>query len=486
MPDNIDVELKKITMKKMCVLFMLFVESIFAQNYPFALPETITVSLSVDRRVSEPFNNNLIGVNITWPGKLGYGGRGFNHPDAKTFMRKFKPVAVRFPDGVWSNFYDWQLDGRRRYDDYNNKEWTDVIEKGMKLRHGFDGLHELYKELKFGVVWPYNVLYDSNEKSVARMLDRQKKGFNVDNIEMGNEIFWLSQRSQRTSTPVKYVVIAKSLSSALRKANPNVKVSIPISWRGHKHDDYNKILTRDQSYFDAISVHLYLHFDRESETVSAESYRKTLTARLQLKKDIDYCRSFGPGKPIWMTEWGVGCGFKAASYLGMADAYLSIFENQDIYGHTCWFQINNVNSFYLTRFNAADKSRTITKTGFGAVYDVLRDVFQDSLLLKSDMTTWQLAKGSDAVVGRAAVKNGKTAVFAVNKTPRPAAFTLKFNDVTYSKSCRHEALKFDSLTDNPSFAAFENPLKLVKESSGTITLPPYSVNKISNFAFDNE
>ena len=70
-----------------------------------------------------------------------------------------------------------------------------------------------------------------------------------------------------------------------------------------------------------------------------------------------------------MTGWGVGYGFKAVSYLGMADAYLSIFENQDVYGHTSWFQINNINSFYLTEFNTADKSRTITKTGFGAVYE---------------------------------------------------------------------------------------------------------------------
>ena len=182
-----------------------------------------------------------------------------------------------------------------------------------------------------------------------------------------------------------------------------------------------------------------------------------------------------------MTEWGVGCGFKAVSYLGMADAYLSIFENQDVYGHTSWFQINNINSFYLTEFNTADKSRTITKTGFGAVYDVLRDVFQDSRLLKSDMTTYQLAKGSDAVIARAVTKNGKAAVFAVNKTPNTVAFTLKFNNATYSKSCKHEAMKFNSLTDNPSFVAFENPLKHIKEGNGTITLPPYSINKISNF-----
>ncbi len=473
--------------KRLCGLFCLAISMSFnshAQTYPFTLPEKITATLSVNTKAKEVFNNKLISVNIDWNAAM-KNNVGYNHPDAKAFIRAYKPVSIRFPQGVWSNFYDWEVDARRRYDDYDNKEFTADIERTKNNKFGFEGFTELHNELKFDVLWTYNVNYDSEDKTVRRLRDSEAKGFDVTHIELSNENFWGNQRSERVSTPEKFTAVAKSISAALKAEKPSVKVSIPLSWRRGQdvnpvnHDGYNKILAADSSYFDAITVHRYVHLDRFKDTVRQESYQGVLTARLMIAEDVNYCRSLAPGKPVWLSEWGVSCGYHAASYLGMADAYLYIFENQNIYEYTNWFHLNNYNAFFKYKGDSITNIVTCTKTGYGAVYDVLRSVFQDSELLKGEMTTHQLKTGSDAVVAMAATKNGATTVFAANKTPQSVVFNLKLDDKSYDDTFTHEAMTFDSLGQDKGYKFEENPLNLVKKGRGTITLPPYSVNKIS-------
>ena len=60
-----------------------------------------------------------------------------NHPDAQKLIRSFKPSSLRWPHGVWANVYDWEVDGRRMYDDYKT-QYRDAVEKhpalnGIKL-----------------------------------------------------------------------------------------------------------------------------------------------------------------------------------------------------------------------------------------------------------------------------------------------------------------------------------------------------------------
>ncbi len=466
-------------MKYLLLLVLWLPVDIGAQEYPFVLPEIISATLSVNTGVTEKVNNNNLGVNIDWHNhkKMGY-----NHPEAKSFVRQYKPVSIRWPQGLWANFYDWKVDGRRRYDDYvfNNEQYIKAIEDHPDLVYGFPGFHELHSELKFDVLWVFNMLYDSEASSLERMLDRQAKGFKVDAIEMGNEQFWKSQRSNQVSTPEKYFAFAKSLSATLKKANPTVKVSIPLSWRtGGQHDEFNIGVTKETSYFDAISVHMYVRSERDPVTVSQEQYKTVLTARLTLDESVKHALSFAPGKEVWLSEWGVSVGMRAASYLGMADAYLYILENQNMYTRTNWFHINNSNPFFQP-VQAGKPELGVIKYGFGAVYDVIREVFQDAVLLKSDMSTHKLKPGADAVSARAVIKNGETMVFAVNKTSKSVELKLKVDGSDFSGYVNHEALIFQSLSDNPEFGGFDNPLKPVKSGTGIITLPPYSVNKIGN------
>lgn len=455
-----------------------------AQSYPFELPDTVKATYNIDSSHKEAFNNKIIGYNI------------FEFSDAKDkdFIRKFDPITIRFPHGVWANFYNWETDGYTRYDDtlYNNDPHTSVIENYIKynIRGGFLGLTALHNDKKlensgkgYDILWTYNMNYDSNKKSVARLRDSEAKGFNLFDIEMSNEHFWKNQRSTRTSTPEKFVVLAKSLADTLRKVRPDVRVSIPLSWRT-SHADYNSVLADNKEYFDAITVHKYSGGDPDVPGESNKAYSNVLTARLDIAKDVNFARSFAPGKPVWLTEWGVSAGdeCQAAAVLGMADSYLYMFENQDVYERANWFSVNGVLNSFVTFSSGRNVKYPLQKTGYGSAYEILRSVFENSTLLGGKMTTNKLTTtlgSTNTVNARAVIKDGTTILFAVNLSNKPVDFIFKFNDTLVSNHFLHESMAFNSLSEDRILDIDVNPLNPVKYDSGTIILPPLSLNKVT-------
>lgn len=477
-----------------------------AQTYPFTLPPTVTASLNVSTQVTEPANNLLLGLNFG----------SFTSSAKKTIFRYLDPVTVRFPSGVWSNWYDWNID-RSTYKmqdpanptgpwiPYDNYAFNASYKASMDTwansdtKTGFPGLKSLFDESPFNILWTYNLNYDSNAKSVARLQDSDTKGLNVTYIELGNEQFWSDQRSERISTPEKYYPIAKSLSEALKVVKPSLRLSIPLGWRENQ-GSYNTALTQTKDYFDAVTLHKYVQYEKGVAVKSSDTYKRTLTARLQIENSKNFILKYAPGKKVWMTEWGVSCDPIAASYLGQADAYLYLFENQNVFERAEWYGATTALNpmYYFTDAQVDGGGRPLKvlsnmrKIGFGATYEILRSVFENSTLLKSDMTcnaTLVAPDGTDyagsqpvnvdAVSARAVTKNGSTSVFVVNKTPKSVVFDLKFDAVSYTGSFTHEALSFTTLSDAPTYANNENPLVLIKSGTGTITLPPYSINKLS-------
>ena len=458
-----------------------------AQEYPFPLPAQITATLNVDTTVTEKANNRLLGVNLGGPrNKPIPGGKGYNEAE---FYQQFDPVGVRWPQGVWSNFCDYISDGRRRNPAYDNKEFSAQVDNHQDLKYGFPGFTKLHNEMKFDVLWTYNLNDDSPQKSVARLKDSEAKGFDVKYIELGNEQFWNSQRGVQTATPKKYLETAQKVSRAIKAVKPDAQLSIPLSWRNAQddtsliggrrmdHSEYNAALTKDQSYFDAITVHRYVHIEGEKNDISADGYRQILTPRVALEKSVDYCRSFAPGKPVWLTEWGISAGEKAASYLGSADAYMYLFCNQDVYGYANWFQVNAYDPFYVWSYKG--KTLTPRQTGWGANYNIMRAVYQDSVLLGSKTESVALMPGSDAIVAQAVVKAGQRVVLALNKTPQAVPFALSFDGKTYKGAFTQKAMAFDNLSQDKTWAFDESPLKPVK-AGDSIVLPPYSINVISD------
>ncbi|MDA7921768.1 hypothetical protein N9B73_08430 [Verrucomicrobiales bacterium] len=231
-------------------------------------------------------------------------------------------------------------------------------------------------------------------------------------------------------------------------------------------------------------MHKYINADADKSGESNAAYRSILTARLEMEADVDFARSFAPGKPVWMTEWGVSAGSmcRAGAALAMADCYLFLLENQDVYERANWFSVNGTTNSFLIFKEKRQLQYPLQKTSFASTYEIIRSVFENGQLLDGEMVTDQLKtdRGSiDAISARAVNKNGKTIILAVNLTDRPCRFVLKIEGTPFEKALVHEAMAFSNLSEVVVRDIDERPLTPIEKTDGGIMLPPLSVSRIS-------
>lgn len=430
-------------------------------KYPFDVPKKVTASVSVNPHDRTPVNNMLLGLNANWPENL-YGKIGYNHPDAQKLIRAFKPSSLRFPHGVWANFYDWESDGRRKTDNYETP-YDGPVTNHPTLKYGFDGLHQLHRELKFDTVFTYNLNYDSPEKGARRLKDRKAKGFDVRWVELGNEPFWKTQRSETTKTLGDYIAVSKAHAAALKIVDPDVKVSVPVHWREAVSNPWNQPLLKED-YFDAITVHKHMGGGPET----------TLYTGQVLSEMADTFRDLFPNHPIWLTEWSTGKGENAISVLGTADGYVTLIENQNIFDIACFFQMNASHPL----FEYDKKTRIHTKTSFGAAYEMIRDLFEDAYLLETTTQSVQLADGKDAIRAVAVMKDETGYLFVINKTPKPALLEIRVNDRALKSTPVLCSLYFNDVNEIKRLAVDESPCLEIPLQNKQVVLPPLSINRI--------
>lgn len=455
-----------------------------ADNFAFAVDDAATpieVILQVDTTTTaEPVNNSLLGYNILH----------FKDQREQDFVSGMAPVAMRFPDGVWGNFYDWQTDGFTNHGDKHRRSGvyakTLARWKELGIKGGFAGLTKLNDEKKlrdgkgYDIVWLYNAAFDSPQKNAARLQDSLEKGFVVRDIELGNEQFWLTQVSTKTLTPEGYRDAARGISKALKKVQPDVRVSVPLSWR-NQHDRWNKIVADNGQYFDAISLHKYSGPD-DLEPDNDSQLMGVLAGRKYLAESAAHVRSFAK-KPIWLTEWGLNAGddAKAASALSMADCYLYLFENQNTFHRANWFSVNGVGRSFVAVGKNRRPIEPVQKTAFGCVHEIMRGIFEDAELLPTAVDAPSLDTGAgvvDAVTGRAVRQDGRLILCVVNLSDQPSSLAIKVDQNERSKIMTHQALAFDTIDETMLIDLDENPLETFDFAGDGVTLPPYSINKI--------
>lgn len=432
--------------------------------YPFETKSEggATLEIHSDRMTKVPAV--MLGLNCGWPEGL-YGKTGYNNPAAQALIRRMRPAALRWPHGVWANFYDWESDGRRITDSYKTP-YDSAVKDHPDLKYGFGGLHALHESMKFDVVFTWNINYDSPEKGVRRFHDHLKKGFNVRWIELGNETFWKTQRSEAVSDIDKYIAVTRAHAAALKKIDPAVKISVNATWREAETSEWNVKLAKERHY-DAVTLHKYI-----SHPATTEGARGTLNARREMITTAETMQRIFH-RPIWLTEWSVDGGDNALSVLAMTDTWLGLLARPDLFEMAAYFQINAEQPLVL--FD--QKTRTHTMTSYGAAYEILRDVFQDGEMLRCETKSPELAPGLPAVSAEVVVKNGLTIVFAINKSDRPVPLRLKLGEGINEKKVVHRALAFNGATDFKTFAMDGMVLTAIPTGSGII-LPPLSINRI--------
>ncbi|WP_158837369.1 T9SS type A sorting domain-containing protein [Polaribacter sp. L3A8] len=491
----------KINIKKTAItvgLFLAYSSAITAQSYPFPLPATVSATLNIKTGTKVKYKNAQLGLNLT----------RLSDSNGKDLFRKWGTLGARFPHGLFSNWYDWRTDETKLFgsemitlQNARNQTVQREVDKLSSIKTfetshskvGIGVLESLYKErtAKFDIVWTFNMSADGRDvnnsnETKARYDDLKRRGLPVDFVEMGNENFYPGQRSTIIPNTWNYIARAKAMSKALKAKNRNIQVSVPMLRRGNAFNpNWNAALARDQSFFDAVTVHSYQGEDPDGNA-SSDGIEYGLIARKTLKESIDNYARKVTSKPIWLTEWGVKSagGSNAVSALGAADCYLYMSENMDTYHRATWFTpTGSLNSFYPTITNS--KGRPVPdptrKTVFAAMYEAVKSVFAYSeVYTTSILTSPNITSGVKGVSARATLKGGRIKIIAVNLTSKPAAFVIKINGVKYTKNFNHKAIKFNNLTDTPLYNIGDNALKDVRNGRGHVTsLPKFSINVIT-------
>ena len=456
-PDGVAALRSAMRQTLLCGLLIAFTPDVsLAVTYPYTIPGPVTATLDVNTSIRVPVDPMQLCVNYDPYDSVSL--QGFNHSTNKDHFRTINPSGVRWPQGVWANFYDWESDGRRIFDNYQDTYYGAVVNV-PQLKYGFDGLHELHDELNFDVLFTWNICYDSVAKGMARYNDRVSKGFDFRWVELGNENFYKDQRSDAILDPQNYPPIASAHSQALKAADPNILISVPAAWKTFTIPlSFTNAVAADQSYYDAVSLHKYMN-------------GSTLDATGEMQGAVDYIKGVYPGKPIWLTEWSVNSsGDNALGALGTAEIYLYFFNRMDEITMNQNFQVFGGGNFYDSNF---------MKTPFGSSYEIVRSVFADSEMYSSTCTSTEITGGINAVLAEAVDQDGKTVIFAINKANVSAPFTLQFDGITYTGNMKHQALAFSGASDFPLFGFTEDPLTTLSSNTTSITLPPLSLNVIT-------
>lgn len=494
--------------KLLCFCFTLLLTiSVFSQDYPFNLPSNMEATINITSSKREVFNNLLLGTNT----------HHFSTVKEKDLINRLKPITIRFPHGLWANWYDWRRDVTSLFGE-ESFQYEQGVNKTIKtktpdllanikifdannIKVGIEGLTSLNETRKsqtgngFDMMWTFNMSADGTDfnnespETIERYNDLISRGFDVKVVELGNENFYPGQRSSIIPNTEDYIARAKSMSAALKAKDADIRVSVPLlrrdSWA---NPNWNKDLTEDLTYFDAVTVHTYVGSDPDDSNNSDEAYSTALTARKFLGNSIyDYAHKVAPNKPIWLTEWGVKSGGpNAVSVLGMVDCYIFMSQNQDVFERANWFSVNGqLNSHYVweTYISPSGVERPrikypLEKTLFGSAYEIIRLALENTTLLDSNVEVSNLVDGVKAVNARVVTKNGKISVFVVNLSNQDVPFNVNLDGVSYTDVSIHKAIAFNKMDEERAMDIDVDPLTLISQGSEGITLPKLSINII--------
>ena len=499
--------------------------------------ETFTATINVNSgEGTSPFKNELLGSNVDINTRfttqqsrgpqpntttLGAPNQGFDSPILQNFLNEEEndPVVIRFPQGVFGNLYNWRdftvngetfpADSRSSRDPITRtnangrrlSEFVALPSSGVRL--GYPSLRGIFdrameRGLPLDLLTVLNIIEDNGFSSRDRIRSMREDGYTVRDVELGNEFFFRTQRSNTIDTEEAWVERAQEVVRVLRRNNDSstpMRFGIPISFRAQnennrnaQHTRYNRVIVGDQSFFDAIVVHRYVSVGVQTDpsptpaaSLSDTQLRELYSASNTINESINFCQQQvqEDKRRVWLTEWGVSGGSElsiGASCLGMADTYLNLLKRDDM-DRINWFSTFGLNAQY--QFNSNTSSAT-TARGFGRIYQTIRDVARDNLTFDSVVVTApriqlnganQSVRSINAIAFRA---DGNIKLLIANMVNKSASIVFRTNgNRRRNFSYTSTGVRFASLRDTGF-----NDISEDENNTDIIQLRPYSLTVV--------
>ena len=465
------------------------------EDFPFdelplvdgAFNNTVAINTSGGVR---PFNNFLLGSNVDFNSGRVIGllsradllrtrdgvlvrnrtGQGFNGLEGQRFIAENDPVVIRFPQGVFMNFYNWERIVDEEGEEIAAADSRNIVDplvvrgeishtSPIDVRVGYPSLRGIFDTAEangkpLDLLTGLNVVGNDADSNLRRWESMINDGFDVRDMELGNEFFFRTQRSGTIDTEAKWRVRARAIVEAIRNRaqtlGRTVRFAIPIAYRpgdprepqSRRDGDqrFNDLITQDESFFDALVVHRYVRERRTNdvapEDLNANDFGYLLRASYMMNQSLEYCKGqvSEDKNAIWLTEWGVaGSGVEGvgASFLGTADTYTHFIRNEQTLEieRLNWFSSHGSNAQYTA---TSENGEIVTRrTGYGDIYTTFRDNLKDATIfnqvdLQSPMLT-EAGEPQDVTAINVVTtqrEDGTPRLIITNKANRPARVAL--------------------------------------------------------------
>lgn len=402
---------------------------VFSYEFPFEIPSNTSTTLDVNLSQKHNFENDLLSSNthfvfaqIPWS----------NSAIQNAISNYFPMNNLRFPGGTVGNYYNFQTDNF-----YNTPNTPSNLisynNNGNTL--DYNGYRNFVTTSGATSTYMLNVMQGTVQTAKNEYLNRFNSNLPIKWIELGNEMYLTeNQVAANVIDIASYISHTQQVVNEIKTINPTAKVAICAEKDDFSIGEWNHVLSQNQSYFDAATLHNYIATDMHFYSKYI-SYGILTSYKRSMKRFLDYSQLF-PNKPLLLTEWGITGNVNEPYFLqtlGIADAFLAIEKaNQMNIVKQAGIHMlykNNVNdTATLLYFNNGN----LMLTSKGKLYSKLFEVFKNSEVFDAEVVSFELESNLKAVNARMVKKGNQYKIFAVNKLPVTSQFILKINGVNYN------------------------------------------------------
>lgn len=325
------------------------------------------LAAQIDLAVAHDINRHVFGVH----GEHLWGDPRYGDPRLADTYAGTGFTYIRFPGGTTANFYRWEsgdfgcagpgpIDAKS---EGRIKKFNAALTRGARTYTTGDFVAFLGQSgTGFSVV--VNVLCDTPASTRRWMEDFRARGVDVRYVELGNELYY-EEYAWRFPSAEAYSAAARVHALEVKRVFPAAKVGLIASSTAfrakafpnraamEKSAHYRRFMDFDAlaahaPYADAMVMHLYstvgtTAMDKLRDSVNVERAYRNAIAHFdgRFLPSIRYLSELGPGKEIWLSEWGVAFygwlrkhqqDFDASHYnaLYFANALVHMFSTPEI------------------------------------------------------------------------------------------------------------------------------------------------------------
>lgn len=448
----------------------------FVYEFPFPIPNDVTTTLDVDLSQKHDFENDLLSSNTHFV----FAKVPWSNAALQSSINAYFPMSnLRFPGGSVGNFYNYQTDNFF-INSFTSNNLITYNNQGHTL--DYNGYNAFCQSSGATSTYMLNVMFNSVASAQSEYQNRFNSGLPIKWVELGNEMYLSQNQVGPYITNISsYLTYTQQLSNQLKAINPDVKVAVCLEKDDFNVGEWNYILSQNQTYFDAATLHNYIALDHYfySKYISygvLTSYKKSISRFLQ------YQQLF-PSKPLLLTEWGITGNVDEPYFiqtLGIADSFLAIEKANEMNivkqaGIHMLYKNNANDTATLMYFDANNQLRLTSK---GQLYSKLFEVFKDAEVYNAETTSSELVSGLKAVNAKMVKKGNVYKILAVNKLPVVSPFVLNINGVNYNGNYTIENLTGDMSSVVNGQLATSNVWEQ-QVLNGAISLPPSSISVIT-------